>query len=77
MGTKTVRLDDDVYERIKARKSDDETFSETIERLVGGPSLLELAGILTDDEADVFRAAIQESHDAHNREIDEMLEEQE
>ena len=39
--SKSVRLDEDVYELVSARKRDDETFSETIERLVGGPSLLE------------------------------------
>ena len=42
MGTKTVRIEDDVYERIKAKKRDDETFSEAIERLVGGGALLDL-----------------------------------
>jgi predicted CopG family antitoxin len=33
MATKNVRLDEDVYERIKARKRNDETFSEAIARL--------------------------------------------
>ncbi|QCD66876.1 hypothetical protein GBQ70_14950 [Halomicrobium sp. ZPS1] len=30
----------------------DETFSEAVERHVGGTSLLEIAGILSDEEAD-------------------------
>ncbi|WP_315910561.1 antitoxin VapB family protein [Halapricum hydrolyticum] len=36
METRSVRLDEDVYETIKARKRDDETFSEAIERLIDG-----------------------------------------
>ena len=43
MGTKTVRLDEDVYERIKSRKRDDETFSEAIDRLTSEWTLLDFA----------------------------------
>lgn len=53
MGTRTVRLDEEVYERIKAHKREDETFSETIDRLTGGYSLLDFAGDY--DEADAER----------------------
>jgi len=73
MSTRNVRLDEDVYERIKSEKRPDETFSETVERLIGGSSLLDLAGILSDDEADEFRRAIDESHEAGTREIDELV----
>lgn len=61
MGTTTVRLDDDVYELVKAHKRDDESFSEAIERLIEPPSLLELAGMLSDDEADELRESIRRS----------------
>jgi predicted CopG family antitoxin len=71
--SKSVRLDEDVYEFVSARKRDDETFFETIERLVGGPSLLELTGILTDEEASAFEEPIDESRDAHDREIERLL----
>ena len=64
--SKSVRLDEDVYEFVSARKRDDETFSEAIERLVGGPSLLELTGILSDEEATEFRSGI-EKGDAEDR----------
>jgi hypothetical protein len=49
------------------------TLGETLERLVGGPSLRELAGVLSDDEADAFREAIEESHRDHDEEIERML----
>ena len=57
--SKSVRLDEDVYELVSARKRDDETYSEAIERLVGGPSLLELTGIFSDEEATEFRSGIE------------------
>ena len=72
--SKSVHLDEDVYELVSTRKRDDETYSEAIERLVGGPSLLELTGVLTDEEASGFREAIDESHDAHDREVERSLE---
>lgn len=64
MGTKPVRLDEDVYERIAARKREDETFSEAIERLVAPPPLSEAAGVLSDDAADELREAIHRSRAA-------------
>ncbi|TKX74308.1 hypothetical protein EXE46_10065 [Halorubrum sp. GN11_10-6_MGM] len=73
MSTRNVRLDEDVYERIKSEKRPDETFSETVERLIGRASLLDLAGILSDEEADEFRRAIDESDEAGTREIDELV----
>jgi len=55
MPTKTVRLKEDVYERIKAKKRDDETFSEAIDRLTRDVSLLDLAD--EDGEYDEGREA--------------------
>ena len=63
MGTKSVRLDEEVYERVKAHKRDDETFSEAVARLMRDVSLLDLAD---DGEAyDAERAA--EQKEALNR----------
>lgn len=54
MGTRNVRLDEDVYERVAAHKRDDETFSETVDRLLRDVSLLDLAD---GGDHDVDRAA--------------------
>jgi predicted CopG family antitoxin len=51
MGTKTIRLEESVYERLRELKGDDETYSEAVERLLPEGSLLELAGIFTEEEA--------------------------
>ena len=71
--TKTIRVSEALHARIKAHNREGETLSETLERLVGGPSLRELAGVLSDDEADAFREAIEESHRDHDEEIERML----
>jgi predicted CopG family antitoxin len=34
MGTKTIGLREDAYERLKARKRDDESFTDLVERLL-------------------------------------------
>ena len=55
MGTKSVRLDEAVYERIAAHKRDDETFSEAIGRLTSDYSLIEFAGGYSEDDAERHR----------------------
>lgn len=71
--TKTIRVSEELHTRIKAQNREGETLSETLERLVGSPSLRELAGVLSDDEADAFRQAVEESHRDHDEEIERML----
>lgn len=69
----TTRVSEKLHARIKTHNREGETLSETLERLVGSPSLRELFGILSDDEADVFREAIGESHRDHDEGIERML----
>jgi len=61
MGTKSIRLDEDVYERIKAHKREDETFSEAIDRLTSDYSLLDFAGGYTEEDAERHRELLDES----------------
>jgi len=72
--TKSVRLEDDVYEIIEAHKREDETFSEAIERLVDRPPLLDLAGILSDQEVEEVREAVESSRKASAEDRDALLE---
>ena len=67
MGTKSVRLDEEVYERIAAHKRDDETFSEVIDRLTSDYSLLAFSGGDSAAEADRHRELLAEA-DATARE---------
>jgi predicted CopG family antitoxin len=74
MGTKSVRLDERVYELVESHKREDETFSEAIERLIGGPSLLELAGILSDAEAERFREAVDDVDTVDEADVGDLVE---
>ncbi len=58
-----VRLEDDVYERIKANKRDDESFSDAVERLIGGHSLSDLRGVFDEDQVTEMRDAIEDDRD--------------
>jgi len=82
MASKNIGIKEDVYERLKAHKRGDESFSETLDRL-----LHELdsdwrtnAGFLTDEEGADLEAAVErgfteldEAFDERGDEIDERL----
>ena len=68
--SKSIRLSEDAYDRLAAHKGDDETFSEVVLRLAGERSLLELAGILSDDEAASLRDAVDERRERRGRELE-------
>jgi len=61
-----VRLEDHVYERIRAAKYDDESFSEAVERLISGPSLRDLRDVFGEDQIAEMRDAI-EAADSNER----------
>lgn len=59
MATKTISLDEEAYERLKAHKKEGESFSDTVKRLAGERSWNEIAGILSEEEAEEIDAAIE------------------
>lgn len=44
MATKNITVTEDAYERLKALKRDDESFSDTINRLTENSGVMEYAG---------------------------------
>ncbi len=70
--SKSIRLSDEAYERLVAHKREDETFSEVVLRLAGERSLLEIAGILTDEEADELRKAVAERRSSQQDELENL-----
>lgn len=68
--SKSIRLSEEAYERLAAHKQEDETFSDVVLRLAGERSLLELAGILGDEEADDLRDAIEERRKRRTTELE-------
>ena len=69
---RNIRLTEDAYQRLKSRKQEGESFSDTVERIAGERSLLDLAGIISDDEAEKMRDAIREQEDRSRDELDRL-----
>ena len=69
MGTKTIGLDDEAYERLRAQKREGESFSDTIKRITGAVSSdwREGFGRLDDETADRVATAVAESHESTGR----------
>ncbi|ERH03072.1 MAG: hypothetical protein J07HN6_00075 [Halonotius sp. J07HN6] len=59
MAAKTVSLDEEAYEQLRARKKEGESFSEVVKRLAGERSWSEVTGILTESEAADLETAIE------------------
>lgn len=84
MASKNIGLKEDVYERLKAHKRGDESFSETLDRILHeiGADWRRNAGFLSDEEAadlkrEVARGIqdVDDSFDDLGDEIDEQLRE--
>ena len=70
--SKSIRLSEEAYDRLAAHKRDNETFSEVVLRLAGERSLLELAGILSDEQADALRDAVDERRERRDDDLEEI-----
>jgi predicted CopG family antitoxin len=69
--SKSIRLSEAAYDRLAAHKREDETFSDVVLRLAGERSLLDLAGILSDEEADALREAVDNRRERRNADLEE------
>jgi predicted CopG family antitoxin len=69
--SKSIRLSEEAYERLAAHKRENETFSDVVLRLAGERSLLDIAGVLNDDEADSVREAVEERRERRGAELEE------
>ncbi len=56
--SRKIRLEDDVYERIEAKKRDNESFSDAVARLIDGRSLRDLRDVFDDEQVREMRDAI-------------------
>lgn len=67
MGTdyKSVRLTEGAYETLRKRKREDETFSETVERLAAEKPIRELAGLFSSKEVEEIRSARTKSYETY------------
>ncbi len=61
MATKTISITREAYDRLKARKGPDESFSDVVLRLTERRPLAEYAGMLRKSSVKAIREAIEEA----------------
>ncbi len=64
MGTKTISIKEEAYERLEKLKREGESFTDVINRLTRKRSLLDLADLVSKEEADSLEKAIEEGSKA-------------
>jgi predicted CopG family antitoxin len=74
MGTKTIGVKERTYERLKAHKRGDESFSETLDRILGDVDAdwRTHAGFLSEDAADDFATEIESGLDDLDDSLSEL-----
>lgn len=76
MGTKTISLADDAYERLRAEKRENESFSDVVRRLTEGVSLEEYYGVLSEETADELEEIVsrrrEERTNEHRERVDRI-----
>lgn len=73
MATKTLTITEDAYERLAKHKEKSESFSDVIIKHFPKHSLLELAGILTTEEAHKLRKSIEENRKTSQERTDRLI----
>ncbi len=61
MSTKTISIKTAAYDRLRQRKKPRESFTDVINRLTEKKSLMEFAGILSDEDANRIEESIHKS----------------
>lgn len=74
MAIKTISLDEEAYERLRAHKREGESFSDVVKRLAGERSWRDVAGVLSDAEADELEDAIDAGRDRSRERRDRLAE---
>ncbi|WP_178916384.1 antitoxin VapB family protein [Natronomonas gomsonensis] len=79
MGTKTISLADDAYEKLRAHKREGESFSDVVRRLAGGVTLSEYHGVIEEDTADELEEILAGRRDSrsetHRERVDTLADE--
>ena len=61
MATKTISITEEAYNRLLSKKSENESFSEVINKITNKINILDFAGLLTNKETASLTEKIKES----------------
>lgn len=73
MGTRTISITDEAYDRLKSAKRDDESFSDVVNRISPGVRLDDYWGVLDDESADELHDTISDSRNRHGRDYEKRM----
>ena len=73
MATKTISITEEAYERLRTQKAPKESFTDVINRITGKRSIMELAGILSDEEASKMEDFIKKSRLASRTHMNTLI----
>jgi predicted CopG family antitoxin len=74
MATKTISITEEACSRLKARKENNESFSEVINKITNKVNILDFAGILSKKEVGVIDKNIKESRLRSRRRMNKIRE---
>lgn len=74
MPTRTISITEEAYERLRVMKEKNESFTDVINRMTGKRSIMELAGILSKDDAEKMEHHIKEMRARSRERMDRIIE---
>ncbi len=74
MGTKNIAISDDAYQRLKALKKPEESFTDVIERMTRSRGIVDLAGMLTKEEGRDVRKSVGKIREESSRHVSRTIE---
>lgn len=72
MSSKSISISESAYRKLKALKNENESFTDAVNRLTQERSLLEIAGILSDEEADDIRDNFEDLRDRSRDRVEDV-----
>ena len=74
MPTRTISITEEAYERLRMKKEKNESFTDVINGITGKRSLLELAGIFSEEDALKIEEHIKERRAASRKRLNRIRE---
>ncbi|MFB6083879.1 MAG: antitoxin VapB family protein [Halorientalis sp.] len=74
MASKNISLPEEVYERLREERREDESFGDAIDRLLGGRDLASFWGEWSGEIASVAREAVEEGRERSDERLSDLLE---
>ena len=75
MPTRTISITDEAYQRLKNLKEKNDSFTDVINKVTGKRSIMELAGILSEDEGNKLERHIKDMRARSRKKMERIIDE--